>query len=70
MKLLKSILFAVLAIPIVGALLLGALVTAALTVQHYGGYGGFPVLIAFILYGAVVVIPVSFVLQWLAQKLI
>lgn len=70
MKLLKSLLFAVLALPIVGLPFLGALVCTGLAVQHYGSFSGFTMFIALILYVAVVVLPVSQVLQWLARKLI
>lgn len=70
MKLLKSLLFAVLALPIVGLPLLGALVCTGLAVQHYDSFGGFTMLIALILYVAVVGLPVAAALQWLARKLI
>lgn len=70
MKLLKALLFAVLALPIVGLLFLGALVCTGLAVQHYGPFSGFTMIIALILYAALIGLPVSQVLQWLTRKLI
>lgn len=70
MKLLKALLFAVLALPLMGLLVLGALVSAGLAMRHYGSFGGFTGLIALILYGAVIGLPLSLALQWLARRLI
>lgn len=70
MKFLRSVLFAILTIPVIGALAMGSLVACGLAVRHYGSFGGFTMFIALILYVAVVVLPVSQVLQWLARKLI
>lgn len=70
MNLLKSLLFALLAIPLMGGLLLGAMVASGMAIAHYGAYSGFTTLIALILYGAVIGLPVAAVIQWLARKLV